>query len=304
MGPNVAIIPARLSSSRFPRKILETIEGKTVLEHLIMRYRTSKRIDTLIMATSDDPSDDDIEAVCKTWRVPCYRGSLDDVVARMDEALQEFAPDADYVFRALGDMLLVDIPLLDWRFDLLHRHGADVIWTGLYSDPWPVYGSRESPWSRNAWRRIVRESTGNEREHVGQFLYRSMHQFFVVLTEGLRNEYYQDVRFELDTKADLAFFRAVWYDLYGGPGTPSTLDALTLVGRKPELLKLNYNVEEKSLTRVNFRRRGVAWCCEKCGAEPMRTGPINRGEMITECGNCGAKRHFKELPAFLAGRKQ
>ena len=94
MGPNVAIIPARLSSSRFPRKLLETIEGKTVLEHLIMRYRTSKRIDTLIMATSDDPSDDDIEEVCKTWRVPCYRGSLDDVVTRMDRALLEGDPHA------------------------------------------------------------------------------------------------------------------------------------------------------------------------------------------------------------------
>jgi spore coat polysaccharide biosynthesis protein SpsF len=300
---NTVILCARQSSTRLTGKALVPIRGKPVLQHLVERYQTSDRVHTIVVATSDLSSDDGIEQLCAALDVPCYRGSLNNVVRRMDDALKTHAPDAAYVFRAMGDMILIDIDLLDWRYDLLRRHGADVIWPGLQTDPWPVYGSRESPWSRSAWDRIAAESKGDEMEHPGKFLYSRMREFFVIYTEGLMDEYYSSVRFELDTPDDLVFFRTVFNQLHTGrAGTPRTLDVLRWLETHRDVVELNADVEVKTLTNVSWRRRGVAWACEECGAQPMRTGTIRRGAMMTECPNCGVKRPFKELPAFLAGR--
>ena len=80
------------------------------------------------------------------------------------------------------------------------------------------------------------------------------------------------------------------------------MDVLRWLVKHRDVAELNVDVETKTLTQVSWRRRGVAWACTECGAQPMRTGTIQRGAMMTECPNCGVKRPFKELPAFLAGR--
>lgn len=299
---NVVILSARQSSIRLPGKALIAFHGKTVLQHIVERYQTSKRIDEIIVATSLEKEDIAIDLLCEKLSIPCYRGSRDNLVARMNGALQRYAPTANYVFRGLGDMLLVDIGLLDWRFDLLKRRDADVVWTGLKNEPLPVYGSRESPWSRRAWNTIVQKSSGGELEHAGQWLYTHMHSFRVVYVEGPRAEYYSPVRLELDTPDDLRFFERVFAALHTGPGTPTTLTALQWLAECPQVVALNATVEEKSLTRIDWRKRGISWDCvnvidgKKCGAGPLQVDVIRRSKLITTCPACFAERVFVEAP--------
>jgi spore coat polysaccharide biosynthesis protein SpsF len=286
-----------MSSERLPGKALVTIGDRTALQHLVERYRACRSVDKVIVATSVDSSDDPIERVCHVIDVSCYRGSLDNVVRRMHGALIAHAPDADYVFRGLGDMLLFDTGLLDWRFDLLARRGADVLWCGQPDDPMPVYGSRESPWSRKAWGAITKRSTGEDLEHAGQWLYSHLPEFRVLYTEMLQDEYYRPYRFELDTPQDLEFFRQVFGALYSGPGTPSTLDVLRWLEQHPDVARLNIDVREKTLTRVDWRERGVCWKCPNCGAQVMHARVVRRKKLVTECPRCGAKRVFVEADA-------
>ena len=293
---NVVILCARMSSSRLPGKALVAVGDRTVLQHLIERYRSCSRVNRVVVATSVDSSDDPIERVCRAIDAPCYRGSLNNVVQRMDKALMSMAPDADYVFRGLGDMLLFDTGLLDWRFDLIARRGADVLWCGQPDDQMPVYGSRESPWSRKAWNAIVKRSDGCDLEHAGQWLYSHLSEFRVLYTEMLRDEYYRPYRLELDTPRDLEFFRAVFSALYSGPGTPSTLDVLRWLEQHPDVARLNISVKEKTLTKIDWRKRGVAWTCPECGAQVMHTSVIRRKKLVTECPRCGAERVFVEAP--------
>jgi spore coat polysaccharide biosynthesis protein SpsF len=297
---NIVILCARQSSTRLPGKALVDILGYPILRHIIERYQFSKRVHKVIVATSEKKSDDGIEKWAKWMEVPCYRGDLDNVVKRMNNALLAYAPEAEYVYRGLGDMPLFDVDLLDWRFDLLRRHNSDVIWTGLQDDPLPVYGSRESPWSRRAWDIIAKESVGDELEHAGEFLYRHLRRFHVTYTEGLMDEYYRPYRLELDTADDLAFFRTLFQQLYTGPGTPRTLDALRWLDAHPDVAALNCDVETKTLTRINWKQRGVVWACTECGARPLRTGVIKRRKLETMCPRCGHIRIFKPVEDIVA----
>jgi spore coat polysaccharide biosynthesis protein SpsF len=291
---NAVVLCTRQSSTRLPGKALAPIAGKTVLQHLYERYETCRRVDRIVVATSSDPSDDPIERLCRVKGYPCHRGSMENVVSRMNGALLAFAPDATAVFRGLGDMLLVDTGLLDWRFGLLHQRGADVLWCGLQDDPLPVYGARESPWSRKAWDAIARESTGDDKEHAGQWLYKNLHEFRVSYTEMLDEGYYRRYRLELDAPDDLVFFRALFDRLHKGPGTPATLDALRWLDENPEVAAINRAVETRTLTAWDFSERGATWVCPNCGARPLRTSTVRRGALWTECPRCGASRPFVE----------
>lgn len=301
---NVVILCARQSSTRLPGKALVDVCGKPILQHIIERYQTSRRIDKIIVATP--VKDNDIADLCERIGVDWYGGSLDNVVCRMNNALECYAPEADYVFRGLGDMPLFDVDLLDWRFDLLQRYDADVCWIGTHDDPLPVYGSRESPWSRAAWDRIAAESAGDECEHAGQFLYSRMREFKVIHTDTLPNEYYQPFRLELDTEEDLLMLRCLYGLLYvpDMPETPRTLTALRYLKDVPEVAAINADVEEKTLTKWNFKERGIAWACSECGATQMHTGVIRHGNLRTHCDRCGAIRVFKQIPQFLADRDE
>lgn len=299
---NTIILCARQQSTRLPGKALIKIAGKPILQHIVERYQASTRIDKIIVASPR--ADARIAALCDQVGVDWHGGSENDVVKRMDGALRQYAPSTDYVFRGLGDMPLFDVSLLDWRLDLLRRRDADVVWCGLKGEPWPVYGSRESPWSRRAWDAIVENSEGSDREHAGQWLYNRMRQFRVIYTEGPLDEYYDSVRFELDTSIDLEFFNRIYNALHEGPGTPTTLVVLRWLRTRPDVARINAGVEEKTLTRIGWHKmRGTAWACEVCGAEPMQTGFIKRGKLMTECRGCGAERAFVEVPRFLAGKR-
>ncbi len=298
---NTVIICVRQGSSRLPGKALARLGDRSVLQHLVERYRACRAVDKIVVATTQSEHDDLIERVCKIIKVPCYRGSENDVVTRMDDALRVYAPGTKYIFRGLGDMLLFDKELLNWRYDILRERQADVIWTGYSDEPWPVYGSRESPWSRRAWDDIVERSSGSERIHAGQWLYTHLHDYRVLQVERLQDEYYHACRLELDTQADYELFQAVYKSLWSEPGTPSTLAALRWLTDNPEVSSLNCDIKEKTLTRVKRwgGGRGTKWICKSCGAAPMQTGAIRKGALETTCGRCGAVQDFVEVPGFL-----
>ena len=302
---NVVLIALHSASKRFAGKALVEIVGKPVLQHLVERYSCCRRVSRVIVTTTMDKADDPIASLCLQIGVNVYRGHPYDVVDQMNGGLLMYEPNADTVFRGLGDMLFVDTELVDWRFDHLRRRAADVIWPGLPDDPWPIYGSRESPWSRKAWGGIVKRSKGTDREHAGQWLYNNLAHYRVLYTEMLADEYYQPYRFELDTQDDLLFFREVFKHLYKGPGTPKTVDVIRWLDKHPEVAAINSSVPTKTLTTVDWdrtKKRGWLWKCKECGATPMDAGVVETvtingkrmQKLTTSCTRCGEERDFYE----------
>ena len=90
----VAIIQARMESSRLPGKVLAEIEGKPLLWYVVDRARQANLIDLVAVATSDRPADDAVSDFCRIQEVPCFRGSLEDVLDRYYQAAKYFKADA------------------------------------------------------------------------------------------------------------------------------------------------------------------------------------------------------------------
>ena len=110
-----AIIQARLGSSRFPAKLLETIAGKPLLGHVIDRLKTSERIDRIIIATTQGADDDPIESFCTAENLLCYRGSTNRVLNRFLGASKAF--NCNRFVRVCSDNPLIDIGLMDYQIN-------------------------------------------------------------------------------------------------------------------------------------------------------------------------------------------
>ncbi|HPS41980.1 MAG TPA: hypothetical protein PK040_05200, partial [Anaerolineaceae bacterium] len=78
----VAIIQARMSSTRLPGKVLKKSYGRTMLERMIERVRRAQTLNEVVVATTLDPSDERIASFCKRMNIPVFRGSLQDVLDR------------------------------------------------------------------------------------------------------------------------------------------------------------------------------------------------------------------------------
>ncbi|CAA0142322.1 glycosyltransferase family protein [Tenacibaculum maritimum] len=106
-----AITQARTGSTRLPNKILKKIKGKTLLNIHVDRIKKAKKIDNIIIATTNNPDDDILEELARDLSVKCYRGSEDDVLDRFYQAVKKDKPD--YIVRLTSDCPLIDGHLID-----------------------------------------------------------------------------------------------------------------------------------------------------------------------------------------------
>ena len=102
----VAVISARMASTRLPGKMLMSIGDKTLLEWVVARVQLAKSIDEIVVATTEDISDDLINSLCIKLGIKVFRGSKDDVLSRFYLAAK--ASRADYIVRVNGDNPLID----------------------------------------------------------------------------------------------------------------------------------------------------------------------------------------------------
>jgi len=107
----IAIIQARMGSSRLPGKVLKKINGKPMLSYLLDRVLKSKKLDKIIVATSILEKDDAIDKFCKNYGIECFRGSEDDVLSRYYECAKLYNPDI--VVRLTADCPLSDPNIID-----------------------------------------------------------------------------------------------------------------------------------------------------------------------------------------------
>lgn len=104
----VAIIQARMGSTRLPGKIMKKIKDKEILGYVISRVKKSKQIDQVVVATTDKQKDDIIVNYCKNNSTDCFRGSEDDVLDRYYQCAKKY--NADIIVRITSDC-----PLIDWK---------------------------------------------------------------------------------------------------------------------------------------------------------------------------------------------
>jgi spore coat polysaccharide biosynthesis protein SpsF len=230
----VAVIQARMTSSRLPGKVLSDIHGQPMLLRQIDRVRRARLIDRLVVATSDTADDDMVAALCAAHGVSCHRGSLDDVLDRFHGAAR--AAGAGAIVRLTGDCPLADPTVIDRVVTEFMRVGCAYASNTLR----PTYpdGLDVEVMSFAALDRAWRESElSSEREHVTPYIYKHPELFAIHSVEAAQDR--SSLRCTVDTAGDLAFIREVYGALLPTKPEFTTEDVLELLESRPELVSLN-----------------------------------------------------------------
>lgn len=253
MNNVVAIIQARMGSSRLPGKVMKDIGGKPVLQHVIERTRLAKAVNAVAVATTSDPGDDAIVTFCETLAVPVFRGSVQDVLDRYYRAALKFR--ADIVARITADCPLIDGGLIDQTVNEFEQHGVDFAANRLpppFKRTFPI-GLDVEVASFKALERAWKEATEKyEREHVMPYLYEKEGRFKVFVLNNAVD--YGSLRWTLDTAEDLELVRVVFARF--APRTDfAWKEVLALFQREPELAAINSGVVHKTYLDVDERNR-------------------------------------------------
>lgn len=130
----VALIQARMGSSRLPGKVLMPLGGIPLLQRVIDAARSVSEVSTVVIATGTTPDNDPIEKYCTTRGIDIFRGSEEDVLHRMAEAAQAFSADA--IIRLTADCPLHDPAVISQTVALFRRSGCDYV-SNVSPPSWP-----------------------------------------------------------------------------------------------------------------------------------------------------------------------
>ena len=158
----IAIIQARMSSTRLPGKVLLPLAGRPILWHIVQRARACKEVDEVVVATSTDPSDDQLVSFCEGNDIVFHRGSLSNVLSRYTEILDK--KPHDYYVRITGDCPLIDPDFIDLQLQALSSMSADFVWL---SSPVPVLCGQGAHSSRSLFQGASASCHPDDLEHVG-----------------------------------------------------------------------------------------------------------------------------------------
>jgi spore coat polysaccharide biosynthesis protein SpsF len=238
----VAIVQARMGSTRLPGKVLLDLGGQTVLARVLRRLGRATLLERVIVATTTSPLDDEIVDECTRSQVDCFRGSEPDVLDRYYNAANTARADA--VMRITADCPLIDPELVDETIRRFQNAQADYASNaiqctyprGLDVEVFSVAALKV------AWQNAPK---AYEREHVTPYLYEHPEIFRLVSVVGTAD--YSQYRWTLDTVEDLQLLRAI-YARFKDEDTFSWRDVIALMEREPQLAHLNCNVPQKSLS--------------------------------------------------------
>ena len=193
-----------MSSRRLPGKVLRPLCGKPALQYVTERLARCRTLEGAVVATSVDPSDDPVQALCSALNVDCHRGPLENVARRYLDAVE--ARGLDAFVRVSGDSPLIDHALVDRAVDLFRSGRWDVV-TNVFPRCFPAGQSVEVVSAEALKRALDVISTADELEHVTVFFYRQREDFRI--HNMTSEEDHREVHLSLDTEADAASIEAI-----------------------------------------------------------------------------------------------
>ena len=230
----LAVLQARMSSTRLPGKVLRDLAGAPLLARQAERLARARRIDRLVLATSDEPEDDAVARLGESLGLGVHRGPLQDVLARFAGALDAFG-QAAHVVRLTGDCPLADPRVIDELIDLHLARGADYSNNTGDRRTFP-HGLDAEIMRSDVLRTAAAEATDPyEREHVTPFIYRRPERFqLAFLVSG---DDHGEARWTVDTPEDFEFVRAVYEGLYAADPAFTSDDVRRFVDEHPALAR-------------------------------------------------------------------
>jgi len=243
--PVVAVIQARMGSSRLPGKVLMPIAGKPLLWHILHRLGQCRTVDAVAVATSTDLRDDALAQFCAEQGVACIRGPLQNVLERYRLAAE--ATGARTLLRVTGDSPLIDPGLVDYLVsgmaDTDHvqfQPGALCAHEGV-----DVFSRAALDW-------LVTHAGENEiaREHVTSYFKRHPNVVRTAYLPAYAPLARGSQRLSVDEPKDMERLRIIYDRLNVAAGEASLPAVLRLLESDPELRAINAHIRQKPLTEI------------------------------------------------------
>jgi spore coat polysaccharide biosynthesis protein SpsF len=281
ISPVIAIIQARMGSTRLPGKVLLDLSGQPMLTRVIERTRKALSIDGVVVATTTDPSDEPIVELCRQNGFVVFRGNEFDVLDRYYQTACEF--EAQTIVRITADCPLIDPEVIDRTVSAFF--GQTTSYDRLLSGENPQSADLEPdlkiradrpcdfaanrlppPFGRTfpigldtevcsfealetAW---LEAEEKHQREHVMPFFYDNLDRFRVLLVNHEKD--FGDLRWTVDTPKDLQLLRQI-FNFFPGRFDFSWSEVLELFEQHPELAQINAQVKAKNYRQVDERQK-------------------------------------------------
>ena len=226
------ILQARIGSTRFPGKVMELIDSKPVIAHVIDQVSHSKYGKNIVVATTQNKEDDKIEKYLRGKLIPVYRGSEKDCLDRYYQCAK--LHNFKIIIRITCDNPLIDPILIDDGIEVFINNTYDYV-TNCKPRTFPQ-GTEVEIFSftalENAWKCSKKSS---EREHVTPYFYKNSEKFKIFNIENDTN--LSNFRWTIDRKEDLDFVKIIYAKFKKSPILMN--DILKLIIDEPDLIKIN-----------------------------------------------------------------
>ena len=230
----IAIIQARMGSTRLPGKMMLDLYGKPVIERVFERIKPSHFINEIWLATTINPEDDVLVDWAQKNKIKFFRGSSDDV---LDRFYQAAAPiQADAIVRITGDCPLHDFQVIDKVIAEYVQGGHDYV---SNSHP-PTYpdGLDLEVFSFQALKKAWSEAElKSEREHVTPYIWK--HPDIFKIKNVVNAVDLSDQRWTLDTKEDWEFLKIIFQEIEIRKEYGHLSEVVAILQEHPEWLKIN-----------------------------------------------------------------
>ncbi|WP_167444850.1 cytidylyltransferase domain-containing protein [Fusobacterium canifelinum] len=240
----IAIVQARMDSTRFPNKVLKNLpffSSETLLSNIVNRLNEVKDINKIVIATTTKSSDDIIEKYCKKENIACFRGSEKNVLERFYKSAKYYK--ADIILRFTADNPVIDTCLINESLNVFQKEDK-IDYFNLKNIP---LGMGVEIFTFKALEKNYFNSISDfEKEHVTPYFYKTASQNFKILHFD-KKENIPSLRLTVDTFEDYNFMCILFDELYLKNKFFGLKEILELKEKKPWIFEINSSVAQKKV---------------------------------------------------------
>ena len=239
------IIQARMGSSRLPGKTLKNLNGKPSLWHVYNRCKASKLANIVVVATTTDKSDDPIEKFCKKYKIPYFRGDVNNVLSRYYGAAKKFK--LDLIARVTGDCPLIDPSTIDRVFQSHTAQKCDYVSNVVPGERTFPRGLDVEVFSFTALDKAFQEATESmETEHVTPYIWQNKKNEYKLgkIITAPKNLTRPNYRLTIDYPEDFALIDML-YEKFSDHKIIPMAQVIKFLDEHPEIAFINKDCEQK-----------------------------------------------------------
>ena len=247
MMKTIAIIQARMGSTRLPGKVMKNLYDKTVLAHVVNRVKACDLVDEIVVATTELSDDDCIVEESQKLDIKWFRGSKNNVLERYYLAAKKYQADA--IMRITSDCPLLDVEILNNLLSYFQEEsemGLDIDYLSNTLRRSFPRGLDAEIFTYLALEKTYHSTTQDyEKEHVTPYIYQHPDLFSL---HNLSND--NDLshhRWTLDTSEDYQLIKIIYDNLYNQNPLFGMDEILAFLEKNPEITEINANIKQKEL---------------------------------------------------------